>query len=183
MRVIAICGPKRSGKDTIAKHITEKYGYKHFKIAENLKSVCGLLFGFSHEQMEDDSKDKVDPKYNISPRQAMQFVGTEMMQYKIQELLPNVGRNFWINLLLQNTKNESHIVISDMRFLHEYEALRRYDLFVIQVFKDLHIQTLDNHSSEIEWSKIPANIKIHNNSSIENMYKCIDDALVKINNS
>lgn len=188
-RIIAICGPKRSGKDTIANYIVAKYGYKHFKIASKLKDVCGLLFGFTQEQMEDDTKDIIDTKYNITPRKAMQFVGTEMMQYKIQELLPNVKRNFWINLLMQEIQKESHVVISDMRFLHEYETMcKESDLHVIQVSKpnsgsDSH---LDLHPSEVEWRKIPTTTIIENNKTIEDLYEQVDRAcylrLIKVNN-
>ena len=183
-RIIAICGAKRSGKDTIAKYIVQKYGYKHYKIAAKLKDVCGMLFGFSEEQMEDNSKDIIDKKFNITPRHAMQFVGTEMMQYKIQELLPSIGRNFWINILLREIQKEDNVVISDMRFVHEFDAIKNTNnaINVIQVSKDSFID-IDLHPSEVEWRDIPASTIIENNKTIEDLYDRVDAFLVEIDNS
>ncbi len=33
----------------------------------------------------------------------MQFLGTDIFQYKIQELLPNMGQKFWIKSFLTDT--------------------------------------------------------------------------------
>ena len=38
-KIIAICGVMRSGKDTIANHLVENYGYENVKIADTLKRV------------------------------------------------------------------------------------------------------------------------------------------------
>ncbi len=43
-QIIAICGYKRSGKDTIAQYLVKKYNYKHHKITHKLKECIKLLF-------------------------------------------------------------------------------------------------------------------------------------------
>ena len=43
-KIIAVCGYKRSGKDTIAKYLNKKYNYKHLKITYKLKECLKLLF-------------------------------------------------------------------------------------------------------------------------------------------
>lgn len=127
MHVILLCGYKRSGKDTFAKYVESKYNYKHLKISQNLKEVLRVLFGFSEEQLEGNLKDTIDERWNITPREAMIFVGTDMFQYKITELLPNIDRNFWIENVvnkLEKMKNDNqNIVISDLRFHHELNRL------------------------------------------------------------
>lgn len=136
MRVIMLCGYKRCGKDTFANHLTNKYGYTHLKISKTLKETLKTLFQFSDEQLETDLKDKVDPRWNITPRKAMVFVGTDMFQFKIQELLPNIGKNFWIRstketiIDLYKKNKDCNIVISDLRFQHELDCMNdiRFDL-------------------------------------------------------
>jgi ribonuclease BN (tRNA processing enzyme) len=127
MHIILLCGYKRCGKDTFAKHVEAKHGYTHLKISKNLKEVLKVLFHFSDEQLEGDSKDVVDERWDITPREAMIFVGTDMFQYKIMELLPNVNRNFWIENVVSEIqkirKEHTKIVISDLRFNHELERL------------------------------------------------------------
>jgi len=177
---------RRSGKDTIAKCIEELCEYKHVKISARLKQMCNLLFGFTAEQMEESIKDVVDERIGITPRKAMQFVGTEMMQYKIQELLPNVGRNFWINRLLQDSNSNSNsssnkIVISDMRFMHEYKAIKDMygdNAMVIKVTRDANASNVeDNHASEKEWEQIPEDILIRNDTTVYELHNKIITAL------
>lgn len=129
MRILMLCGYKRCGKDTFANHLVDNYGYTHLKISKTLKDTLKTLFQFSDDQLETDLKDIVDRRWNITPRKAMVFVGTDLFQHKIQELLPNIGKNFWIkstkeiivDLYLKN--KDCNIVISDLRFIHELDYI------------------------------------------------------------
>ena len=179
-QVIAICGMKRSGKDTIANYIAS-LGYKPVKISAKLKEICHILFGFSHVQMEDAVKDVIDERFGITPRKAMQFLGTEVMQYKIQELLPNTGRSFWINTLLQQEQDK--IVISDMRFVHEERALRAMwgdRAMIIKVVRP-ELEDEDEHVSEKEWVDIKEDVLLVNNTTIDSLLDKVSEALGKAN--
>ena len=186
MIIVAICGVKRSGKDTIAHYLTQKYSYqlRHVKIAAPLKEMCGQLFGWSAQQMEDDSKDLVDPVWGVSPRSALQFIGTEVMQYKIQELLgPAIDRKFWILALTRTIQPSESVVISDMRFVHEYNVLKEQygnKLYTIKVVKSdsQHDDNQDLHSSEQEWKSIPEDVTIDNNGTLQDLYKKLDELTV-----
>lgn len=175
-KVIGICGMRRSGKDTIASYFLS-YGYTNVKISKPLKTVCQTIFGFSDSQMEDDTKDIIDENIGISPRTALQFFGTEVMQYKIQELLPNVGRSYWIDMLIRQNQDQK-IVISDMRFEHEYIALKKKygnNLLIIKVVRDNTLKK-DIHSSENEWMNIKEDYLIENNKTIDDL----NDNLLKL---
>lgn len=171
-RIVAVCGLKRSGKDCFADAICATYGYEKIKIAEGLKDMLKVLFDFTDEQLETDAKDIVDPTLGVSPRKVMQFMGTEIMQHEIQKLLPTVGRNFWVNKLI-NKHIEKHphkkFVISDLRFYHEYERLLAYKPYIIRVERQSTLQSYHGkctHPSETEFIKIPVNNVFHNNDSI-----------------
>lgn len=132
MHVFLLCGYKRSGKDTFAKYVESKYDYKHLKISHKLKNVLKVLFNFSEEQLEGSLKDTIDSRWQITPREAMIFVGTDMFQYKITDLLPKIDRNFWIENVVDEIVRikdvDSNVVISDLRFDHELSRL-------LQLFK------------------------------------------------
>lgn len=170
-RIIAICGARRCGKDTLAHILEEHYGYKHLKISHELKNIVSQLFSFNQDQLENDNKDIIDERYGITPREIMQFFGTEMMQYKLSELLPNMGKKFWIKLFIERyikTNPYEKIVISDMRFLHEYEELKQYDALVIKIKRNnssYKNENLDNHISEKEYKQIPVDLILENNDS------------------
>ena len=182
--IIAICGPKRSGKDTIADHLISKYNYEKIKIADPLKSVTKELFGFTEDQIgETDAKDIIDERWGITPRKALQFFGTEVMQYKIQELLPDIGRKFWINRLIAGLPMEdSKYVISDLRFLHEYEELYKKtkdNLCIIKVFRPGKTDEKDTHVSELEYKAIKEDILLINDGNIGDLLVKLDNALTR----
>lgn len=201
-RIIAICGAKRSGKDVLAEHLVRKYNYERIAFAEPLKHAIKTLFNFDDEQVgigEDTGtgkKDALDERWGITPRAALQFFGTEVMQEKIQELLPDIKRNFFANTLKNyiktrmGAKEGQRFVISDLRFLHEYEVLfsipniRKDDIAIIRVIRpDAGFLGISNdavaaardavaaasisHKSEQEYINIPYDIILFNNGTID----------------
>lgn len=188
-KIIAICGVMRSGKDTIANHLVENYGYENVKIADTLKRVVSILFGFSHDQIEGNAKDKVDDHWGITPRAAMQFFGTEIMQYQIQRLCPDIGRTFWMSSLcakLNALPKDKQFVISDLRFVHEYEYLVKTfgieNVYVMKVSRtNLPLNVGCQHVSERDYEAIPENIKICNDDTLPSLYKKIDDIMANQN--
>lgn len=177
--IIAIIGKRRSGKDTVAKYIEEEYGFKHLKISSKLKQLCKLLFEFSDDQLESDSKEIIDERWGISPRTAMQFIGTDMFQYKIQELMPGINRKFWIHSFVNYLDHYENVVISDLRFLHEFDILKNYDLKIIYVQNDNRKHVI-NHISDTEFFDIPYNYKVVNNDTITSLYYQIDQIMYDI---
>lgn len=185
--VIALCGLKRCGKDTVADYMVEKYAYRKIKIADPLKHVCKYIFNLSDDQLETDIKDEIDSRWGTTPRRIMQFFGTEVMQFKIQELLPNVGRLIWMNKLIEDIKNvpSTNFVVGDMRFAHEYQALKeefgkKVKIIKIVTNRNVTVST-DNHSSEKEWETIPADFTLFNNGTLQELYDQID-VIIKTTN-
>ena len=184
--IIAVCGYKRSGKDTIANYIAQRYGYRHVKIADPLKCMCKMLFDMSDAQLEGDEKEHLDTRWGVSPRQLMQFFGTEIMQYDIQRIIPNIQRSFWITRLLHEHGPQlasQPIVISDMRFLHEHQAIVSYmtqsrcgpmTYRVIKVTNPHVDIESDSHVSEKEWVAIPEDAELNNDATIAKLYEQID---------
>jgi hypothetical protein len=170
-RIIAICGAKRSGKDVLASHIVNKYGYTRLSFAEPLKHIVKLLFDFNDQQVgliegSNDEKDTLDERWGISPRKALQFVGTEILQNKIQELLPNIKRDYFANILLSKIEYNKTYVISDLRFIHEYDKIKHLDIQIIKVIRP-SIITDEQHLSENEYMYIPVDKEIINDGTFE----------------
>ncbi len=187
--IIGICGKRRSGKDAIAEHLVTNYNFVNCKIAEKLKTVCQLLFNFTDEEIE-VTKDATHSKWQISPRQAMQFIGTEVMQYEIQKLLPGIQRSFWINSMLEsNYGHHERIVISDLRFLHEVEAIKQYiagsdtKFTIIRICRPLSAtfvsNEIDKHISEQECDRIAPDFIIENDGSLRDLITKIDQEIMK----
>lgn len=178
--IVAICGRKHHGKDCAALSLM-KVGFNHEKFASPLKQACSLLFGLDEDQVHEDKKDTLDPRWNKTPREILQFVGTEMFQYKIQEILPNVGRGFWAKSLVQRImkSDEERFVISDMRFQHELDALNEIEdcrVVAIKVVRDC-VNHDDTHASESELDEIRPVYKIDNNGSKDELHQALREIL------
>jgi dephospho-CoA kinase len=198
-KIIAICGAKRSGKDVLAEHLVRKYNYERVSFATPLKLAVKSLFNFDDEQVGigvdsgSNKKDIIDTNWGITPRTALQFIGTEIMQDKIHEILPNIKKNFFSNTLKNYIKNriteneEQKFVISDLRFIHEFEMLytiskiRKEDIVIIRVIRPYSSNsrtdtedTQNTHVSELEYMNIPYDIILINNGSIDNYIEKFD---------
>lgn len=172
--IILVCGYKGSGKDTLANHLVSKHAFQHHKVSHHLKEMLMKIFGFTYEQVESNLKDEIDTEWNITPRTAMKFVGTDMFQFKIQELLPGIHRHFWCKLLVKDIINSRTdncpIVISDLRFIHEYEyimhAFPKETICIVKVLRSsIKIQNLFTDESENEHTKMNYNYIIPNNGT------------------
>lgn len=179
--LIGILGYKFSGKDTVADYLVKKYNYTKVSFAQPLKDICKILFNFTDEQLYGNKKEDLDNKWGISPRQAFQFIGTEVFRDKIHELLPNIKDNFWLTLCLDNYKNNKNkTVIADVRFQNEIDTIRSNSGIIIKIIRPSLISN-DDHASE-NIGNLIGDIEIINDSSLEDLYKKIDN-IFSINDS
>jgi hypothetical protein len=187
-RIVALCGLMRSGKDTVANYLRDSHKYENVKLAGALKAMLQVMFNFDQDQLEGDKKDEVDPYWNITPRRAMQFFGTEVMQYKVRELLPQYDRTFWVaataKTIAARLKEDPNglFVISDMRFIHEHRYLKAIypDMVTIKIERPSQESDAHSHESEKEFKLIKEDILITNDGTLGTLHKNIDLALSTI---
>ena len=179
-RIIALCGVKRSGKDTAASYIASIFGYQHVKFAGRLKDCCKLLFNLTDEQLEGRLKEVVDPRWQQTPRRIMQFFGTELMQVEIQRLIPGLGTSFWARQLLDAHRDHC-IVISDMRFVHEADEVMQQDpnALIIRVERE-EAPRDDPHPSEANVCQVPCHAVVVNNGSVHDLHNKIKELIESI---
>lgn len=169
--IIGVCGLKTSGKDTVSDmFVKEENAFIKLQISESLKNVCKQLFHFDESQVNSINKDVVDERYNTTPRKILQFFGTDIMQYEIQTVI-RCNKDFWINdFLYKHREEKDNIIISDLRFMHEYVSLRekyKDNFKVIKIIKKM--ESVDQHISEKEWNEIPHDYLIENNDTLDKL--------------
>lgn len=182
--IVAVCGLKRSGKDVVARHIHERYGFKHVSIAQPLKNVVKTAFDLSDRELDSDSKDVVHPVWGVPPRILLDYIGTHVFQHDIGRVVPSLkDRCFWIDRLLSSNELEAKLVISDLRFEHELERLRAFSeqhacrLTVIRVTRNG--TSTNGLASEMESERLDANHVIDNNGSLSDLYQKISHVMLK----
>lgn len=192
MNVVAVCGYKGSGKDTFVDALGADAAVS---LADPLKKAAAAMFAFSNEQVYGGLKDEVDARYGFTPRQVLQWLGTEFAQFRLGELSVAfrelMGRGLWIRRAIESIEELSQlrlgdnvtiesrgarvalhgplqvVAVPDLRFVHEAEALSE------RFGNDLRIVRIyrpgydsDGHASESEVEQIPADFVVANDGTL-----------------
>lgn len=171
--IIGLGYKAKSGKDTLADYLCNAHGFRKGSFAESLKRAAHEIFGFTDAQLYGDQKELIDPNWKITPRSALQRLGTEGVR--------NIfGENTWINSLalrMREDPNDRNWVISDMRFMNEVAAIKIWGGFAVRIDRRAAGASggIENHPSEVEldncslWDAI-----IENNGSLNQLYAKAD---------
>lgn len=181
MSIIGISGKKQHGKDTIADYLVHNYMYRKMSFADPLKKVCSVIFGFTKEQMSDSKlKETPDARWKVSPRQALQFVGTDLFRNHFGALCPAVSEHIWVEAMRSRIDKRELTVIPDIRFKDELDLIHELGGIVVNVVRD-SVESTDKHVSEKAVEGYDISIK--NNGTIQSLYQEVDKVLLGISGS
>jgi hypothetical protein len=113
---LAVSGKMRSGKDTLSEYLVKRYGFTRFAFADRLKAVAVELFGMSVSRKD---------------RHLLVELGRKMCE---------VDRLVWVNYVLGKIPLRANVIISDVRFRYEYDALRAFDFTMVRMETDRDTQ-------------------------------------------
>lgn len=130
-RLIGLTGLARSGKDTFARFLVEKHGFKQMAFADPVKLTAAPLFGFSYEYVfSDQFKFEVQQPWGLTGREILQKLGTEAIR-------GTFGDDFWIRRLIDaylvTYSGVESVVVTDVRFENEAEAIREQGGVVVHI--------------------------------------------------
>jgi hypothetical protein len=152
-KIIGITGKKYSGKDTLGSYFVEKHNYVQIAYADALKDAVKCIFDFDDEQLYGSKKEEIDEFWKITPRQVLQFVGTDLFRNNMKNLIPHIDNNIWIYVVKRKILNimkknpDVCFVITDARFQNEINMVKELGGIVIKVTRD-NINNNDSHESE-----------------------------------
>lgn len=180
--VVGITGFARSGKDTVADYLVKHHGYTKLSFAEPIKQACKAIFGFNHEQLHGDLKEVPDKYWNITPRQAFQKVGTDLLRDQFD-------KDIWIKALQKQVELNyemgiKRIVISDVRFDNEISYLK--SMYNTSIWKVKRHQVLSKcvleHKSERP-DDLEFDYVLYNTDTLDNLYKQVNTTLRELYNA
>jgi len=170
-RVVGLVGRMKSGKDTLAEFIKENAtgSVKIIHMADTLKEI-GLLFGFTKEQLNDQSlKEVVDPYWGVTPRYFLQLVGTEMFRNLFRQ-------DVWTKLLERRIRaNEDNVdlyIIADIRFPNEARMVQDLGGTVIRVFRDTVEKKFHHDLKQARFTTFCSKIPLLNKPILWILKKC-----------
>lgn len=134
-KIIAFAGRKQSGKTTCSMFVQEYLGAaKIYNFADPLKrDICMNILGLTYNQCYGDDIDKNTPTdvfwngKNLTAREVMQFVGTDLFRKMKQDV--------WASATINKIKKEQSpiAIIADCRFPNEVDAIKDIGGLVIKL--------------------------------------------------
>lgn len=158
--ILGVTGGIGSGKDTFCDQaFAKKIGF-----ADALKETCNYLTG--HDYTLRETKDmEIWP--GVTGRRVLEVVGTQAMR--------SLNENYWIDKALEKAKLYDNVVIPDVRFPNEVEAIRKLGGKIIRINRPGCQRT--GHESD-NWDKLEVDYEIDNSGTLEefheNIKKCLD---------
>jgi hypothetical protein len=194
-KIFGIVGAIGSGKDTIGDYLICTHNFKRIAFAGKVKDVAALVFGWDRDMLEGATKEsrawreEVCPYWKITPRSALQKIGTEMFRAHIDDAI-------WIKSVSKEvSKSEQNIVITDCRFENEIQAIRDLGGRIIYVERGVRpdwASSPDKMTEEerhylaihiTDWNVYKfgesADYKIMNNGTLEDLYNSMKKIIVR----
>ena len=194
--IIGLCGKKFSGKSTFGKYVKNKYNFNIYSFGESLKNSLKNIFFFTDEEVNGNKKEVINDYWGLTPREIMQFYGTELMRENFGNHFPNIGYKIWIKSLEYKLLNDIHnnnvskIIIDDVRFNNEILWIKNFGLkYKCKTFI-ININNIDNnlnissnkfleHKSEKEILNFDYTI-INNKNNFFDFYNNIDNLFLSL---
>jgi hypothetical protein len=176
---IALMGRARSGKDTVAARLVERHGFTRVAFADPLKEMALEI-------------DPVIPTaYGIHVRLA-RLVADSGWEFakgypEVRRILQHCGQTvrdrapgFWVALALRAVDAApGPVVLSDVRYPNEAEALRARGFRLIRIIRPGYVQNSAKlHVSETALDRYPPDIAVVNAGSLSELHERAD-SLVK----
>ena len=168
--IIGISGKLGSGKDTSCDILIQQFPYlSRYAFADRLKEVVSTLTRINRDYLNDQEGKRIIPiGFDKSCGQLLQIIG--------EGLCDKISPDLWVNCLLQDTKRDHAIVITDTRKIIEANAIKKKCGLLIRINGDpADIRKLNksnrdlNHSTEIELDDYQFDYIIENNGTIDDL--------------
>ena len=179
--LLGLAGKAGSGKSTVAAYLCREHGYQEFAFAAALKEVVGVAFDFSQEQLYGDQKETVDPRWGVSPRWCLQWLGTEVLRARFPEIWIKHLRRDMLEFLSIN--GQRPVVVSDVRFADEALALKKMGGMLVKIERTGGGAALGNpaHSSETALDDYEGfDYLLLNNGTLEWLLAQVDNMVVAL---
>ena len=163
--LIGLSGYARSGKDTVAELLCLNYGYKRVSFADPMRQALYVLspkldnIVRLSEYVDDYGWDVA--KQNQEVRRLLQVFGTEVGRKMF-------GLDFWIDIALKDLSGDTQVVISDVRFPNEADAIAKLGGSMWRINRKNH-SAVNGHASEHAMDNYMFNHVIYNDETLDDL--------------
>jgi hypothetical protein len=174
-KLIGLAGKAGAGKDTVADYLWEKEGAIKIAFADALRAAGTSIFGLGLINFLDRDLKEAEVKYwGMTPRRMLQLLGTEATK-------PVFGDDIWLKrwfLSYSAVRDTDHVVVPDVRFDVEAEAIRHLGGTIIHIVRPGTALSgaAAQHASEAGVTpRADGDMYLSNSSSIEELHHKVDE--------
>lgn len=161
--IIGLSGYAQSGKDTAAELLCLNYGYTRRAFADPMREALLRLNpkidSITHVSHLVDDYGWDIAKKNPEVRRLLQHMGTEVGRSMF-------GENFWVDRTFAGLKSEDKVVISDVRFPNEADAIKAMGGVVWRIIRK-SVDAVNPHPSEHAMKNYEFEHTIYNHNSLD----------------
>ena len=167
MKNIALVGPMKCGKDTIASFFIQNLGYKRIAFADAMKKeVCEILNNYpTSPNTKPWTPESID-KHKDFFRPLLQWWG----QYRRSE-----DPDYWVRIVSNQLNIADKHVVTDPRYINELEFLQKNNFFIVRIKPKKELQVSENelnHISEQQWKEFTPDLtKVNGYGLLPNLVK------------
>lgn len=173
--IIGLSGYAQTGKDTVAEHLIQRYGYKRVAFADPIRKALYSL----------DPKVRVAEMVGVSLANAVDSMGWEevkRLSSDTRELLQRFGtevgremfgQDFWVDQAFRGVSKFNDIVFTDVRFPNEFRSIKTREGIIIRIVKP-GTAAVNYHASETALDNHNFDATIVNDGSKEQLFEQVD---------
>ena len=164
--IIGLSGYARSGKDTVAKTLIERYGYTRVAFADKIRDIV-----WDANPILKDNEFKVQGVVNAygwdvaktqfpELRRLLQAVGVAARDH--------LGDDVWISAAVKDLDPDKDYVITDVRFQNEANIIKNMGGQIWRVVRP-GVEAINSHISESEMDSYEVHQVIMNDGDLESL--------------
>ncbi|MFE9026219.1 hypothetical protein ACFYOA_08145 [Streptomyces iakyrus] len=185
---VGLIGKARSGKDSVASRLVWTRNYSRVAFADPLKAMAMRLNPYVDASTDIDGRIELE---RLS--QTVELIGWERAKDEVPEVrrvLQNIGQaqrehdeDYWVRLALRKVDAADSwklpVVISDVRYRNEAEALRKRGFVLIHVTRPgASAGENADHASETELDGFHTDLTIGNTGTLDDLNRVVDSLLL-----
>lgn len=167
---IALIGRARSGKDSVASRLISQHQYTRVAFADPLKEMALRIDPFVIDALGHVRLSAIVHLYGWE-RAKDEYPEVRRLLQRMGQTVRDYDQDFWLRIALDKAANAAKwnlpVVVTDVRYPNEAEALTRAGFATVRVFRPGLPQPAEPHESETALDDYRARVTMPNDSTLE----------------
>tara|TARA_Y100000296_G_scaffold81140_1_gene107815 strand:+ start:165 stop:746 length:582 start_codon:yes stop_codon:yes gene_type:complete len=183
--ILGLISPAGGGKDTTAMFL-KPYGFKRVSLADEVRKDMLELVDIPERRLEAYKDKKLRIVYGDFDSHIGYFsIRNFLQKYATDIIRDRFDQDYWVKRALNNTANNQHSAVTDVRFQNEIDYIRNNDGLIVYVDRKGYEGSLRKHKSEGLANdsdiKNKVDIVIDNGGTLEDLKNTLDTLMKELN--